>query len=606
MTTQGVLPFDHPPEPQDASAGPTLILDVLVTQPGATCNLYQHDRERGALRLEQVLEVDVAQPADFANYPLERQESALDKIGKREQRTFIAGEAPALPVLLVRSVAIAPGVWVSARLIGALRTSPNPDDPLMNGWTLVAVPVADASQQGLSSITQLSAAQRTRLAAIIAGQEQPENGTRPSHTSETVEWAEVPEAARQVRQARATWRQMQRQRQTQMPPPAGPREHLRFGKREAEPEQRVAWRAIEGVSLQQIRTHGLGAYAEAEHLLRLVPQRFQQYLGELLFDDERVLCFIERPRLRTSRGLLRLGARYLYEGLLLCTDRQVLWLRDVASSEEAMVAWGYVARACPVERLSGVRLVLPGQANSALGLTASPWARLVVQSAAAQGTAALVIEFPDTALPALQQAATLLERFLPWPSGSLQAVSDRRLRRVPDVSIWQPHADEQEWLRQLGGLVPPAARQRLEDALQRALHPGERVLAQALAPALAGYPGGPRLLALTRTRLLFGQTDEASGKRGRFEPPTTLKSVPIEHVAAVQLQRSLLGCVFEVMVPHSNEQVEHPFIPFNSPGVVPFRAIYHRTRLLLAGPFSGKPASEQREPTQPARGGEVA
>ena len=604
MTTEAISPIDQPSEPQGASPARTLILDVVVTQPGATCNVYQHDRERGALRLEQVVQVDVAQPADLARYPLEHHQSALDRIGKQEHAAPSADETPSLPVLLVRSAAVAPGAWVSARLIGALRISSS-NKPLSEGWTLLAVPVVDAGQQAIVTSAQLPAAQRAHLAAMLASQERWENGTEVSSSGNSVEWMEASEAARYVRQTRATWRQMERQRQAQTSVPTGPREHLRFGKREAEPEQRVAWRAIEGVSLHQIREHGLGAYAEAEHLLRFVPQRFQQYLGELLFDDERVLCFIERPRLRMSRGLLGLRAHHLHEGLLLCTDRQVLWLRDVAAPDAAMVPWGYVARSCPVERLAGVHLVPPGQGNSALGLTTAPWVRLVVQSAAAQGTVALVIEFPEIALPALQQAVTLLERFLPWPSGSLQAVADRRVRRVPEVSIWQPRADEQEWLRELGGLVPSAARQRLEEALRRALYPQEQVLAQAQAPALAGYAGGSRLLALTRERLLFGQTKDASGsRRDNSEPPTTMTPVSLEQVAAVQLQRSLLGCVFEVVIPASNGRVDKPFIPFNSPGVVPFRAIYHRTRLLLAGPLGGKTERVQTEPTQPVQGGE--
>ncbi len=605
MTTRGVLPNDQPSEPQYGLTGQALILNVLVVQPGASCNVYQHDREREALRLEQVIQVDAAHSADFAHYPLEWRESALERVGKPVRTTPAAGEAPVLPVLLVRRVAIAPGVWVSARLIGALRAASRHDEPLIGGWTLLAVPVADASQRDVSSITQLSVEQRTCLAAMITSPEQPEQSARAISSAEMVEWMEASEAARLARQARTMWRQRQRQAQTTSS--SGPREHLRFGKREAEPEYRVAWRAIEGVTPQRIREQGLGAYAEAEHLLRFVPQRFQQYLGELLFDDERVLCFIERPRLRVSRGLLGVGARYLHEGLLLCTDRQVLWLHDVAAPDEAMVPWGYVARSCPVERLAGMQFVPAGQGNQALGLTASPWVRLVIQSAAAQGAATLVLEFPQTMLSALQQAVTLLEGFLPRPPGSLQAVSDRRVRRVPDVSIWQPRAEEQDWLRQLGGLVPAEARQRLEEALQHALHPGEYILAQALAPTLAGYPGGPRLLALTRGRLLIGQTAETSrNKRGGAEPNTTLTSVPIERVAAVQMQRSLLGCLFEAIVPAPDGHIEQPFVPFNSPGVVPFRAIYHRTRLLLAGPFSGWAMGEQRTPTQPATGREVA
>ncbi len=610
MTTESTRPRDQlSQESQDESAARALILEVIVERPAAPCNLYQYDRERRALVLERVLQVEQLQPADLARYPLERQQSALERIGVpiRNDHTAGADQAPAVPVLLLSTLAVAPGTWVSARLIGAVRAVSSHDEPLIDGWTLLAVPLADASQEQITTTAQIEADRRAHLAAFVVEQERLDDDTALVTTGASVAWLEAPEATRLVRQARATWRHTQRQQQAQNAASHGPREHLRFGKRQEEPVPRGAWRAIEGVTLQQIREQGLGAYAEAEHLLRFVPQRFQQYLDELLLDDERVLCFIERPRLRLSRGLLGLGARYLNEGLLLCTDRQVLWLRDVAAPDATLVPWGYVARSCPVERLAGVHLVPSGQANSALGLVASPWARLVIQSAAVQGTVALVMEFPTTTLPALQQAVILLERFLPFPRGSLQAVADRRVRRLPEVSVWQPHADEREWLLQLGGMVPAEARGRLEAALKQALHPGEQVLAQAMAPALSEYPGGPRLLALTRDRLLFGQTAEPSRRRrDGAEAPTTMKSVPLERIAAAQLRRSLLGSVFEVSVPEPDGKVEQPFVPFNSPGVVPFRAIYHRTRLLLAGPARVRSTQAERSTAQTRKVGGVA
>jgi inorganic pyrophosphatase len=610
MKTEPRWQTDQPSEAQhDAFKEYSLLLEVIVEQPGATSNLYRHDRERGAILLEGILRVETPRHADLARYPLERQQSALERIAQPERNTSAdrPETIPSLPVLLLSTVAVAPGTWVSARLIGAMRSSFTKDEPLTQGWLLLGVPAVDASQEQIVTIAQLAAERRAHLAAFVAKQEQLGEDMASESVGETIEWLEAPEAARLVRQARATWRQTERQRQAQTASAHGPREHLRLGKRQAEPTVPVAWRAIEGVSLQQIREHGLGAYAEAEHLLRFVPQRFQQYLSELLLDDERVLCFIERPRLRKSRGLLGLGARYLNEGLLLCTDRQVLWLRDVAAPDATLVPWGYVARSCPVERLAGTHLVPGGQAYEKLDLAASPWVRLVIQSEASQGMVSLVIEFPETALPALQQATALLERFLPFPNGSLQALSDHRVRRLPEVSVWQPRADEQEWLLQLGGIVPAEAREYLEAALKHTLHPGEQVLAQALAPALSDAPGGPRLLALTSKRLLFGQTAEPSRrKRAGAESPTTMQSVPLERVAAVQLRRSLLGCVFEIVVPEAEGGVMQPYVPFNSPAIVPFRAVYTRTRVLLAAPFGGALAASRRETVSHHQGGNRA
>ncbi len=578
---------EEPREEQPGSAEQGLTLDIVVEQPGNICNLYRQDRERGALRLERVATVEMPAPADLARFPLEAPRSALDMIGE-STRHAANMQVPSLPVLLLSRAAVAPDTWVSVRLVGAVRAGASgaaTEDPIARGWHLLAIPLADASQQKFQTAAHLPPARRAALAAFVASPEEP--------TDAPVEWLEADDAARLVRQARATWRQTQRQHTGLVGKAEGPREHLRLGRRQVdEEEQRVAWRALAGVSIKQLREQGLGAYAEAEHLIRLVPQRFQQYLGELLLDDERVLCFIERPRLRVTKGVFGLGARYLNEGLLLCTDRQVLWLRDVAAPDSTLVPWGYAARSCPVERLAGAWVVPAGQASEEMKLAAAAWPRLVVRSAAAQGVAALVLEFPHSALLALQQAAALLQGFLPQPSGSLQAAADRRVRRMPEVAAWQPRAEEQALLLQLGGMIPADARERLQAALRAALHPGEEVLAQTTAPALAEYQGGPRLLALTRERLLFGQTGER-GRRGNA-PQTTMIELPLARVAAVQMRHSLLGCTFAALVPEPDGRVTQPFIPFNSPAIVPFRAIYTRTRLLLAAPTGAAPAGDGR------------
>ena len=610
MATESASPVHQPTQEQRQPPEAELLLEVVVEQPGTTCNLYEADQERSGLRLERVLSVEPVQPADRARALLEAPRNALDRFSEQVQgtRSEAAGQAPSLPVLLLTRAAVAPGVWVAARLIGALRVkdlNTSAAEQVAHGWTLLAVPLADPEQEALQQVVQLAPAQRDALAAQALSQTHTDAlPALPPAGAERVEWMEAPEAAHLMRQARATWRQMQRQQAAQAKAGGGPREHLRLGRRSAEEqEQRVAWRALAGISIEQLRKQGLGAYAEAEHLLRFVPQRFQQYLGELLLDDERVLCFIERPRLRKRRGLLGLGARYLHEGLLLCTDRQVLWLRDVATPDATLVAWGYIARSCPVEHLAGAQIIPASQSSQTLQVEATPWARLVIQSAAAEGITPLVIEFPASALLALQQAVDLLERFLPHPRGSLQALADRRVRRLPSVLAWEPRAEERELLLQLGGMTPPAARERLQAALAEALHPGEQVLAQAVAPALVGYPGGPRLLAVTRERLFFGQTEEA--RRGAHQPRITMTPVPLEQVAAVQLRHSLLGCAFEVGVPEAAGQVTRHVVPFNSPAIVPFRAIYTRTRLLIAGPSQDRKQRSQTHPTTPESGGKT-
>ncbi len=239
-------------EQQDGSLEAALVLDVVVEQPGKTCNLYQPDGERGGLRLDCVVLVETPLPADLARAPLERPQSALDRFSERMQGRSAESpaEQPTLPVLLLTSAAVAPGVWVAVRLIGALRVVENvaTTEGISQGWALLAVPQADARQQSLQRIADLAPERRAALTAWIARQGAYQSeGTQPTQTAQ-VEWAEAQDAAAMVRQAREAWRQTQRQRAAQARP-QGPREHLRLGRRGDEQEQRVAWRAIAGVSI---------------------------------------------------------------------------------------------------------------------------------------------------------------------------------------------------------------------------------------------------------------------------------------------------------------------------------------------------------------------
>ncbi len=104
------------------------------------------------------------------------------------------------------------------------------------------------------------------LAASAANWERLKEHTASGIAEEPVAWLGAPEVARLVRRAKVTWQRTQRQQQAQAVAPHGPCEQLRFGKRQEEPTQRVTWRAIRGVTLQQTREPGLGAYAEAEYL----------------------------------------------------------------------------------------------------------------------------------------------------------------------------------------------------------------------------------------------------------------------------------------------------------------------------------------------------
>src|SRR6266516_1590170 len=124
------------------------------------------------------------------------------------------------------------------------------------------------------------------------------------------------------------------------------------------------------------------AYAQAEHLIRFVPQRFQHALADLLLDDERLLVFVERPLLRHRTGWLGTQTWRSNEGLFLVTDRQVLWLRDFLAPGSSFLPGGYIAHMAPLERLQGIALLPPGKVSGELAghlePQDSPYQRLVM------------------------------------------------------------------------------------------------------------------------------------------------------------------------------------------------------------------------------------
>ena len=142
-------------------------------------------------------------------------------------------------------------------------------------------------------------------------------------------------------------------------------------RRDEEEEKPVAWRAIEGLSEalraqllydKTLQADPTAPQAQAEHLIRFVPQRFQHALSDLLLDDERLLAFLERPLLHHRTGWLGMQTWRSNEGLFLITDRQVLWLRDFLAPGSSFLPGGYIARMAPLERLQGIALLPAGRA----------------------------------------------------------------------------------------------------------------------------------------------------------------------------------------------------------------------------------------------------
>jgi hypothetical protein len=548
---------------------PTMEIEVRVRQPRCDCPLYEWDRELECMRLSGIYHAEPGLPADLATLRLEEQ---LD-----------------VPVLLLTSYSSPPETIVRARLIGAIHYMPAGKAKAtalpLDHSVCIAVAMVDASLSGYRSLEMLPAPQLASLKAYVqtkGGEELPRDAVHiDMHNAEAT--------ANLLRETRLA---LKRERRMQ---PKG----KRWLKREEE-ERPVAWRAIEGLSEAlrlQLQKDTLpqdteaGPHAQAEHLIRFVHQRFQQALSDLLLDDERLLAFVERPLLRHRTGWLGIQAWRSNEGVLLVTDRQVLWLRDFLSPGNNFLSGGYIAHTAPLERVERIIVLSAGDAPPELAprleTKASPYMRLVMEVACSSGSELFVVEFPQQ--PELEKAlvriTSILRAFLPRPDG----YEDRRVRRLPQVEPWMPQGAEAERLVGLGGIVPATVAQPLEQRLARLLDiSGEELLPSALVPALEDYTSPPRLVALTRKALLVIEQPQEKHRpftSGRPDRHEHVRRYELLSVSSAQLRYSLVGSSLSIFVPGAGGHVQQQIIPFHSPAIAWFLPLFTRLRLLLSEPY---------------------
>jgi inorganic pyrophosphatase len=557
----------HKGKSEQMQAAPVMLLDVQIEQPRGNCPIYTWERERGALRLTGVYQAQAGLPADLAVLQLEGQLQ--------------------LPVLVLTTYSSPPGTLVQARLLGALGSPSEAETSEgarpSDGWVFVAAAEVEASLSSLRSLEMLPPAHMAALKAYVHTMLQEEFQQRLGE----VAYRDAETAARIIRETRLHLKREQRAQ-------ARGKGWL---KREEEARP-VAWRAIEGLSealraqmLKDTALQGDAPHAQAEHLIRFVPQRFQHALADLLLDDERLLAFVERPLLRHRAGWLGLQMWRSNEGLFLITDRQVLWLRDFLSPGHTFLPGGYMAHMAPLERLQAVTLLPPGKAPGEfagrLESPDSPYQRLVMEVASCTGSELFVVEFPDQAelAKALARMASMLRAFLPSPNGT----DDRRVRRLPLVGAWLPRGAEAEQLAALGGVVPQPVVEELKSRLSSLLKTtGEELLAEATVPALEDYKSPARLIALTRQALLVLEDGRSTSRRSPQGPEGEAEGVyryDLTTISSAQLRQSLLGSSLSIFVPRSDGRSQQHVFPFSSPAIVRFLPLFTRLRLLLSAPY---------------------
>jgi hypothetical protein len=542
------------------------ILNVIIHQPQRECVLYSWDHAHACLRVTGLHHADTGLPADLAVMKLEE---LLD-----------------VPVLVLTTHSFPPGTRLDVRVLGAIRPCSARAEReaafALDGWFVVAVATIDAATY--SSLEHLPPAQQLALHAYVLT-EGAQEGQPFLEEQEGVQRCNADEVAYLLRETRV---QIKRGKRTQ-----------RRGKEWYTPQEEAvspSWRIVEGLSdalraqLQQDHpVQGDAPYAQAEYLIRFVPQRFQKALADLLLDDERLLAFVERPLLRHRTGVLKMQQWRSNAGLFLVTDRQVLWLRDFLSPGKTFLSGGYIAHSAPVERLQRITLLpagaTPVELAAYLESRDSPYLRLVMQVQSRTGSEHLVIEFPQhtETEKMLARVVDLLQAFLPRAEGS----SDRRVRRLPVVDIWQPQGAEAEQLRGLGGSVPAPLAQQFERRLAQEMSKArDTCLASALVPALEDYQSPARLVALTRHAVLVFEEDAKRFPAGnRVDQAIRLRWYDLTALSSAQLRSSLLGSSLSLFLPRANKKTEQVVLPFQSPAIAWFRPLFTRLRVVLSGPF---------------------
>ncbi len=220
-------------------------------------------------------------------------------------------------------------------------------------------------------------------------------------------------------------------------------------------------------------------HSRAEYRLDRLPPRFLRGLAGLLDEDERIIYSIERPpdSIHTTRlGLPRRGAERR-AGLLLLTDRQLIWMVDHLPPDRYLLDWGVDVRLVPVEALQDVHL----GGREVLELR--------VRTAGGPAAFQLPLELRAEA----EVLRDLAGRFVP-PGGGVSLV-----RRYAPLAI-----EFDQGPAALFGQDADAAREL--EALRARLAP-EELLAAFYAPRREGAPHAATA-ALTRTRVALQRPGE--------------------------------------------------------------------------------------------------
>ena len=242
---------------------------------------------------------------------------------------------------------------------------------------------------------------------------------------------------------------------------------------------------------QALRSAAQGGYADAEQYTAAeytffeLPYRFQDYVGDALAPDERILYAARRPAMASQRQRSWLRRERLQEGVLLLTTHRLIHLAELIPPDAANIRYGFREVVGVLERLRAADLHPLG---NHLALT-TRWA-------AASGTTEMVWESPGYTRTALQELLGLLAPVVSTasPARALQRATPPPLPETlkPLVDTASNDPDESRRLTEY-------FRPLLEDALEDGEHP----YAWAALPAWFQPKAGTQVLVTTDRRLFL-------------------------------------------------------------------------------------------------------
>lgn len=473
---------------------------VQIEASGGNHNEYAWEHGRNSLRLKNVAQYGNQSAADTGH--------VLD--------TTLDG-AP-LELWLVRSNPLPPGVLVEVKVIGVAKAGADNHKSAPIRPVLLGVPLVDAAFATVFEPTHLPGETWRALCDLLGS---------------GAGWGSSDEAAQLLHESRKAERVARAgKKQSTLFDPGKPLWKPTLEQtQDAQGAQNAQENALSNLSGLAPASETV-RFSSAEYAFHKIPLSFQGDLAHCLLPDERIIFFAYRPRFSAQRNLLRRARQN--EGLLMVTDRQVLWLVDAFPPDATMVHWGYNAQAFTVERL--VSASLEKQAR---------YTDLVLTAGSASGTETVRIAFPGTeGLDAPWEALEHIQRFIPRPGS-------RALRRIVE-----PRAPDRSahLLKDGAGLsfLSSNVRAALHGRREALLEPGEPVLGEAFAAAIPYLKLPGRLVTVTPKRLI---------ECGLEEEPQIFA---IAKISTIRMQYSLYGSLLAVSIP-AQRGVTTYRIHFNSP-----------------------------------------